>query len=109
MTDPISVDTERLKGESFRQFYQLIVEALQRYDAGGAENFPLGDDLTETDLEIITPIVNAHPDGQIMLQVLLAATGGDAKKVDLLAQLLEAAEDENSDLANFNTGGGARH
>lgn len=109
MTGPISVDTQLLNSESFRQFRQAILAALRQYEAGGVENFPLGEDLTESDLAIIAPIVKAHPEGLIMLQALLGASGGDATKVDLLARILAAVEDENSDMANFYTGSGTRH
>jgi len=101
MSSPIAVDTELLNSESFRQFRQTIIAALRLYESGGADNFPLGEDLSEADLAIIAPIVKAHPQGLLMLQALLGASGGDATKVDLLARILAAAEDENADAADF--------
>ena len=108
MTDPISADTDLLNSAPFQEFRRLIAATIGQYDAAGAEYFPFGTDLTKTDLAIIAPIVNAHPHGSIMLHALLDASGGDAEKVNLLAKIIEAAEEENADMANFNTGPGIR-
>ena len=103
MTRPISVDTELLNSESFQAFRRMVARALDQYIDGGAANFPLGLNLTKSDQEISESLLNAHPQGQIILEALLGATSGDASKIDLLARLLEVAEAENAEMARFDS------
>jgi hypothetical protein len=108
VTGPISVDTELLNSESFQAFRRVILNAMTQY-RDGDENFPLADEPTETDLQLIESLMKAHPGGLVILEALLGAVGGDSTKVDLLARVLEVAEEENTAMANFNADPGTRH
>jgi hypothetical protein len=111
VSSPISVDTELLNSTSFQSFRTAVRGAREEYRDGGEANFPLVDDpsrATNEDKQMIDAFAGAYPNGDLMLEALEGAALGDATKVDLLGRILEVAEEENAQLANFGTDGDGR-
>jgi hypothetical protein len=108
MPEPISVDSELLNSEQFQEFIGRLRSALNTYRTGVSAATPLGEPRTDVDRHLQNLLTQGLPYGERLLQVMASLSSGDSRTVDELRALLERAEADNIDAANW-TPGAPRH